>query len=58
MNGRHLASVVLLCDSISLRFSCVTMVMVTVEESLVVYSCIVVDLTDIRVVIMVTDFKF
>ena len=58
VNGRHLASVVLLCDSISLRFSCVTMVMVKVEESLVVYSCIVVDLTDLRVVIMVTNFKF
>ena len=32
--------------------------MVTVEESLVVYSYIVVDLTDRTAVIMVTDFKF
>lgn len=58
MNGRHLASVVLLCNSISLRFSCVTMVMVTKEENFMVYSCIVVDLKDRTVVIMVTNFKF
>jgi len=58
VSGRHIESVVLLCDSIWLRFRCVTMVIVTAQKSFVACLSIVVDLQVNALVTMVKILKF